>query len=96
MADQSNSHPPGAIGRVADLVASDTRDATEQELREANVRPSARRVFDALSHEQQDEIYGVEGAEKIRNGEASLADFVQRSSPGDTPGFIQQKPVEDL
>lgn len=59
-------------------------------------RPTGRDLFTALAADKQDELLGPEAAEKVRNGDATLEDFVQHESPGDTPGFITQKPVEDL
>jgi hypothetical protein len=79
-----------------DLVPSGIHDATPAELEEAALRPTGKQRFDALTVEEQDALIGAEAAQMIRDGEATLADFVQRTSPGDTPGFIRQKPVEDL
>lgn len=36
-------------------------------------------------------MLGPAAAEKVRSGEATLADFVEKDG-----GFIRQKPVEDL
>lgn len=53
-------------------------------------QPTGQAVFDDLSAEAQDEMVGPAAAEKIRKGEATLADFVQRDG-----GFITQKPAEE-
>ena len=63
----------------------------------APVRPSAREIFDAMTTEEQDATYGPAAAEAIRKGEATLADFVEHTRPGGAaPGFIRQRPVEDI
>jgi hypothetical protein len=55
------------------------------------VRPTGQELFDSLSKAEQDEMLGPEAAEKVRQGEATLADFVQYDG-----NFITQKPVEDV
>jgi hypothetical protein len=59
-------------------------------------RPTGQEHFDALSREEQDAMLGPEVAEKVRAGEVTLADLLHRTAPGDTPGFIVQKPLQDL
>jgi hypothetical protein len=58
---------------------------------EPSPRPTGRETFEALSKEEQDEMLGPDAAEKVRKGEATVADFVQRDG-----GFITQKPLEDV
>jgi hypothetical protein len=53
--------------------------------------PSGADHFERLDRDGQDEMLGPEAAEKVRGGEATLADFVERDG-----GFISQKPAEDL
>lgn len=59
-------------------------------------RQTGQQLFDSLDSTEQDAMIGAAAAEKIRKGEATLADFVEHSAPGETPGFIRQKPVDDL
>lgn len=54
-------------------------------------RPSGEQVFASLSSEKQDEMLGPAAAEKVRNGEAKLSDFVMVEG-----GFIKQRPAEDV
>lgn len=82
--------------RMADLVLSGPHQTTAEERDRAGIRPTGQEVFDSLSVAEQDEVLGPAAAEKVRKGEATLEDFVERTSPGDTPGFIRQKPVEDV
>jgi hypothetical protein len=82
---------------VAELSAEELRQARKFEAvyKPAPVRPTGQEIFDSMSPEEQDEMIGAAAAEAIRQGEATLADFVERVAPGDTPGFIRQKPVAD-
>lgn len=77
----------GAISRMEDFVLSGGHATTTEEVK----RPTGQQLFDSLSKEKQDEMLGPAAAEKVRSGEATLADFVEKDG-----GFIRQKPVEDL
>ena len=90
MARQGDRATPGIADRMGDFVASGVHATTDRERREAGVRPTGQDHFDSLSPAEQDEMVGPAAAEKIRAGEATLADFVQRDG-----GFIRQRPVED-
>jgi hypothetical protein len=52
--------------------------------------------FERMSEAEQDDALGPEAAEKIRSGEASLADLVDESALATQDDFITQKPVQDL
>ena len=54
-------------------------------------RPTGDQVFASLSSEKQDEMLGPAAAEKVRQGEATLSDFVMEEG-----GFIKQKPASDV
>jgi hypothetical protein len=82
--------------RMNDLVVSDAHETTEEELREAHIRPTGEEHFRFLSREEQDAMLGPVAAEKVRTGELTLSDLVERPSPGGTPGFIVQKPDSAL
>jgi hypothetical protein len=73
--------------RQADLLLQDEREATVEE----RGRPTGQEIFDSLSAAEQDEMLGPEAATMVREGEATLADFVDFDG-----GFITQKPVAAL
>jgi hypothetical protein len=76
-----------ATDRQADLLLQDERESTVEE----RGRPTGQEIFDSLSKAEQDEMLGPEAAEKVRQGEATLADFVMHDG-----NFITQKPVEQV
>lgn len=84
----------GLAARMADLVASDVRDATPEEL--AGHRPTGQEVFDAKTREEQNEMLGEEKASLVRAGIVSLADLVDFSSLETAADFITEKPLKDL
>ena len=92
MAARSRSTPkliPRLGDRLRDLEGIDIRPSSEAEL--ATRRPTGQELFDSLSPDEQDEMLGAEAAQQVRDGDASLADFVKEEG-----GFIVQRPVSDL
>lgn len=77
--------------RMRDMAGVEVHDTTAAERKQAAIRPTGQEIFDSLSPEKQDEMLGPAAAEKVRSGEATLADFVEKDG-----GFIRQRPVEDL
>lgn len=61
-------------------------------------RPTGQEQFDAMTKEQQDEKFGPEVAQMLRDGKITLADLVSRTrSPAEgEQGFIVLKPQKDL
>lgn len=59
-------------------------------------RPTGEELFMAQTPAEQDAAIGKAAAEKIRAGEAKLSDFVHQERGGEAPGFLTQRPVEDL
>lgn len=57
-------------------------------------RPTGQDRFDALTPEEQDAEFGPETAQKLRDGDITLADLIRRTSPGNTPGFIVAKSIQ--
>lgn len=96
MASQRDGPTPSLGERMIDFAVTEAHEVTERERREAGVRPSGQELFDAMSEAEQDKVLGAAAAEKVRQGEARLEDFVEHTSPGETPGFIRQRSVEDL
>lgn len=73
--------------RLRDLHVSNARKAGENE----GWRPTGQENFDAMTKAEQDEAYGADIAEALRNGDITLADLVHREG-----GFISQKPAQDV
>jgi hypothetical protein len=56
--------------------------------------PTGQQIFERKTKAEQDEMLGPEAAERVRSGEASLADLVQESPlDSDQDDFITQAPV---
>lgn len=58
--------------------------------------PTGLSLFMAKTKPEQDAAVGIDAADKIRNGEADLTDFVKHERPEGAPGFLIQKPLQDL
>lgn len=65
-------------------------------VRNAVPRLGGAALFSQMTPEKQDAAIGIAAAEKVRQGEAQVHDFIEHQRPGDTPGFIVQRPVEAL
>jgi hypothetical protein len=54
-------------------------------------RPTGQELFDAMTKDEQDAQFGEDVAQKLRDGEITLADLIQKDG-----GFIKAKPAQDL
>lgn len=61
-------------------------------------RPTGQEIFDEMSKEEQDEVFGEETANLLRAGKIELADVVKRTgSPATTEdAFLTVKPAKEL
>jgi hypothetical protein len=77
--------------RLNDFGPFDIHNPVAAELEAMGIRPTGQDIFDSLAKVEQDEMLGPEAATMVREGEATLADFVDFDG-----GFITQKPVTAL
>lgn len=89
---------PTIQNRMADLVATEVRDATDEEMQDPAHRPTAKETFNAMSASEQDEMVGPEVAQMLRDGKISLTDLkTTEESPAEgEEGFIIPTPREEL
>ena len=68
----------------------EVRDARPDEITE---RQTGQERFDAMTPAEQDEQFGPEKAEALRDGTISLADLVDHSPQATAEDFITEKPL---
>jgi hypothetical protein len=80
--------------RISDFQPVSVRDATPGEMAgELAPLPTGQEIFDSKSKAEQDEMLGPEAAERVRSGEAQLADLVAESPQATADDFITQAPT---
>lgn len=77
--------------RLTDIGTSDVHEATKDEYVEAGIRPTAEHRFADMTTAEQDEVFGSDAAQMIRDGTATFSDFIKVEG-----GFLVQKPADDL
>jgi hypothetical protein len=59
-------------------------------------RPTGQDLFDAMTHDEQDAMFGADVAEAIRTGKVKLSDLVKPAPMKTEPDFITAKTPADL
>ena len=78
-----------SIGERMNDFGGTVRDATPQD----GYRQTGQERFDAMTPAEQDEQFGPEKAEALRDGTISLADLVDHSELATAQDFITEKPL---